>query len=252
MHDQPSLLVDLVVALAIAAAGGWIATRLRLSSIVGYIAAGLVISPLTPGFVGDVDRLRLIAEIGVVLLMFSVGVHFSFRDLMATPLLLVIAGVIQVAAVMAGGTAVGVAAGWGLDASLFAGAAIAISSSTVIVKLLTDEGRVETAYGRAAVAWSIVEDLSAVVILAVLIGLTGEGDAAARLAWTSLKALVFVAAVLVVGLRMAPLVLDRIAQIASRELFVLGVAAVALGMALASEEVGLSTLDVAATAWTPS
>jgi len=240
MEQQSNLLVDLVVAVSVALAGGWLATRIGLSSIVGYIGAGVVISPFTPGFVGDVDRLRLIADIGVVLLMFGVGVHFSLRDLTQTGVKLAGAATAQVAGVMAAGVGIGLLAGWGRDEALFAGAAIAISSSTVIVKLLGERGEVESTQGRLAVAWSIVEDVCAVVIVAVLIAVTEKGDVATSVGLASLKGLAFVTVVLVLGLRLVPWLLGRVAAIASRELFVLAIAALALGTALGSERAGLS------------
>ena len=123
MEQNQDLLVDLVVAVSVALAGGWVATRIGLSSIVGYIAAGIVISPFTPGFVGDVDRLRLIADIGIVLLLFGVGVHFSFRyDPRATPPKLATGAVLQVAGVMVAGTGIGSRRRMDRDEALFAGA----------------------------------------------------------------------------------------------------------------------------------
>lgn len=234
------LLVDLVVAVALAMVGGWIAARIGLSSIIGYIVAGLVISPFTPGFAGNLDQLRLVAEIGVVLLLFSIGVHFSFEDLRNVRPAIAAAAVVQVTSVAAAGFAIGSAAGWGRDQALFAGAAIAISSSAVIVKLLSDRNDTESERGQLAVAWSIVEDLCAVVAVAVLVAVTGEGDVAASVGIASAKAIGFVAVVLVLGIRVIPWVLERMAEIAPSEVFILGITVLALGMALGSERVGLS------------
>ncbi|HEX5479206.1 MAG TPA: cation:proton antiporter [Dehalococcoidia bacterium] len=236
-HD---LLVDLVVAVALAMVGGWIAARIGLSSIIGYIVAGLVISPFTPGFAGNLDQLRLVAEIGVVLLLFSIGVHFSFEDLRSVRPAIAAAAVVQVTSVAAAGFAIGAVAGWGRDQSLFAGAAIAISSSAVIVKLLSDRNDIESERGQLAVAWSIVEDLCAVVAVAVLVAVTGEGGVAASVGIASAKAIGFVAVALVLGIRVIPWVLERMAEVAPSEVFILGITVLALGMALGSERVGLS------------
>jgi CPA2 family monovalent cation:H+ antiporter-2 len=234
------LLVDLVVAVALAMVGGWIAARIGLSSIIGYIVAGLVISPFTPGFAGNLDQLRLVAEIGVVLLLFSIGVHFSFEDLRSVRPAIAAAAVAQVTSVAVAGFAIGTAAGWGRDQSLFAGAAIAISSSAVIVKLLSDRNDIESERGQLAVAWSIVEDLCAVVAVAVLVALTGEGGVAASVGIASAKAIGFVAVALVLGIRVIPWALERMAEVAPPEVFILGITVLALGMALGSERVGLS------------
>ena len=234
------LLVDLVVAVALAMVGGWIAARIGLSSIIGYIVAGLVISPFTPGFAGNLDQLRLVAEIGVVLLLFSIGVHFSFEDLRSVRPAIAAAAVVQVTSVAAAGFAIGSVAGWGRDQALFAGAAIAISSSAVIVKLLSDRNDIESERGQLAVAWSIVEDLCAVVAVAVLVAVTGEGGVAASVGIASAKAIGFVAIVLVLGIRVIPWVLERMAEVAPSEVFILGITVLALGMALGSERVGLS------------
>ena len=239
VHNQ-DLLVDLVVAVGLAMVGGWIAARIGLSSIIGYIVAGLVISPFTPGFAGNLDELRLVAEIGVVLLLFSIGVHFSFEDLRSVRPTIAAAAVVQVTTVAAAGFGVGILSGWGRDESLFAGAAIAISSSAVIVKLLSDRDEIESERGQLAVAWSIVEDLCAVIAVAVLVAVTGEGGVAASVGIASAKAIGFVAVVLVLGIRVIPWVLERMAEAAPSEVFILGITVLALGMSLGSERVGLS------------
>ncbi|MEX2245742.1 MAG: cation:proton antiporter [Dehalococcoidia bacterium] len=240
MHTDTGLLVDLVATLGIALAGGWLASRLRLSSIFGYMVAGIVISPFTPGFVGDVDRLRLLADIGVVLLLFGIGVQFSLSELAATGPRIAAGAVAQIAGVMAATWGVAVAFGWGPEESLFVAAAAAICSSTVIVKLLADRGDTARPYGRVSIAWSIVQDLVTVLLVAMLVAATGEGDVVRSVTLDSLKAVAFVAGLLLVGLRLVPWLLTLVAAQGSRELFVLAVAALALGTALASERVGLS------------
>ncbi len=240
MENEPGLLIDLVAALGVALAGGWLATRIGLSSIAGYVFAGVLISSSTPGFAADVDRLRLIADIGVVLLLFGIGVQYSLRDLTRVGWPIGLAALAQVSCVMAAGTAFGVAIGWETQESLFAGGAIAISSTAVIVKLLSERGEIASVHGRIAVAWGIVQDLAAVVIVAVLIAVADEGNVGSSVGLASLKALAFIAVMAVLGLRVVPWLLARIAEQGSRELFVLAIAALALGTALASEQVGLS------------
>jgi len=240
MEQDTSLLVDLVAAICVALGGGWIAARIGLSSIAGYVVAGMVISPFTPGFVGDVDRLRLLADVGVVLIMFGIGVQYSLRDLARVGPAVSAAAVAQVTAIIVVGYALGELLGWTSDEALFVGAALAISSSTVIVKLLSERGETVTAHGRVTIAWAIVQDICAVLLVAVLVAVTEEGNVAESVSLATLKAAAFVGGILVVGLRVVPWMLARVAGLGSRELFVLAISALALGTALASEEVGLS------------
>jgi CPA2 family monovalent cation:H+ antiporter-2 len=240
---EVSLLRDVSIALAIAFAGGWIATRLRLSSIVGYILAGIVISPFTPGFVGDADRLRLLADIGIVLLLFGIGVQFSLRDLQRADPRVIAAASGQIALVTAGAVICGSVAGWDVDRSLYIGAAAAIASTVVAVKLVDARGDIASDHGRLIVTWSIVQDLWAVVLIVALEAVSGESGAEAITREFSLavgKAAAFLGGVFVIGLRVMPLVLSRVAEERSRELFFLAIAALALSTALASEFMGLS------------
>ncbi|HXF51981.1 MAG TPA: cation:proton antiporter [Dehalococcoidia bacterium] len=243
MGQESSLLVDVGVALAIALAAGWLASRLRLPSIVGYIVAGVVISPFTPGFVGDVERLRLIAEIGVVLLLFSIGVQFSIADLARLGGWLALAAVAQIAGVFAAGWALFAALGLSHDEALYLGAAFSISSGVVLVRSLAASAEIDSEHGRVAVGWSVVQDLAVVVLIVVLAAFT-EGAAVQQVArdmlLAAVKATAFVAAVLIVGLRVVPLFLNQIAEERSRELFFIAIAALVIGTALASEYIGLS------------
>ncbi len=231
------------IALAIAFAGGWIATRLRLSSIVGYIVAGLVISPFTPGFVGDVDRLRLIADIGIVLLLFGIGVQFSLGELARAGPRVIAAASGQIVVVVAGAVVCGAIAGWDADQSLYIGAAAAIGSSVVAMKLLDARGDIASDHGRLTVTWSIVQDLWAVVLIVALSAVSGESGAGAitrEFSLAAAKVAAFLIGVFVIGLRVMPFVLARVAEERSRELFFLAIAALALSTALASEYMGLS------------
>ena len=234
------LLIDLVAALAVALAGGWLATRIGLSPIAGYVVAGIVISPFTPGFVGDVDRLRLIADIGVVLLLFGIGVEFSIGAVRDAGWRLAAAATLQTAIVLAAGAGVVMTLGWDRDAALFAGAAVAISSSTVIARLVTERGDASSGYARIAITWAIVQDLLAVALVGVLIAISDEGNVAESALLSLLKAVALIAGMLVVGIRVVPPLLDYFASHEARELFVLAIAGIALGAALVSEWAGLS------------
>jgi CPA2 family monovalent cation:H+ antiporter-2 len=243
MDQEPRLLLDVAVALAIALPAGWLATRLRLSSIVGYVVAGLIISPFTPGFVGDAERLRLIADVGVVLLLFSIGVQFSISDLTHLGTRVALAAAAQVGAMFVLGWALFRVAGLSNDEALYLGAAVSISSSVVLTRMLSTEGEAATDHGRLSIGWAVVQDLAVVVLITMLATLT-EGAGAAGLAQdmalAGLKAAGFVAGVLFVGLRVVPVFLNQIAAERSRELFFLAIAALVIGTALASDYMGLS------------
>lgn len=243
MGQESSLLLDVGVALATALAAGWLASRLRLPSIVGYIVAGVVISPFTPGFVSDMERLRLIAEIGVVLLLFSIGVQFSIADLTHLGTWLALAAITQIVGVFAAGWALFAALGLSNDEALYLGAAFSISSGVVLVRVLSASGEVESEYGRVAIGWSVLQDLAVVVLIVVLAAFT-EGAAvqqvARDMALAAAKATAFIAVALLVGLRVVPMFLNQVAEERSRELFFIAVAALIIGTALASDYFGLS------------
>ena len=240
MENDTSLLVDLVAAIAVALAGGWFASRIGLSSIAGYVAAGMVISPFTPGFVGDIDRLRFMADIGVVLIMFGIGLQFSLRDLAAVGPKIGLAAVAQVLVVVGVVWAIADPMGWEWDEAMFLGVAVASSSSTVMGKLLAERGEVSTSHGRVALGWSIVQDLFALILVAVLIAVTDDSDVGSGVAFAALRGVGFIAVVLIFGMRLIPWLLARVADQGSRELFVLAVAVLALGTAMGSERAGLS------------
>jgi len=240
---SPSILLDVTVALAIAFVGGWLAMRLRLSPIVGYVAAGLVISPFTPGFVGDTETLRLIADFGVVLLLFGIGIHFSLSELLVAGPKVILGASAQTMLVLVVAWFLGLALGWRDKESLYIGAAAAITSSVVLVKLLESRGDVSAGYGRLAVVWSIVQDLWGVVLIVGLGAISGEGSgnsAGRELALAVAKAFVFVGVLLLIGLRVVPAILARVAAEQPRELFYLAIAVLALGTALISDFAGLS------------
>ncbi len=251
-HETP-LISILVVGFGLAFLFGLLAQRLKLPLIAGYLLAGVVIGPFTPGYVADAGLATELAELGVILLMFGVGLHFSPRDLMAVKAIAVPGAIGQIAVATAFGTAMGWALGWSLGAGLIFGLALSVASTVVLLRALQDRDLVTTDKGRVAVGWLIVEDLVMVlslVLIPPLAGLLGGtampvaeeaeivaevgigiGPIAATVLITLAKAAAFVALMLVVGQRVVPWVLHLVSQTRSRELFRLAVLAIALGVA---------------------
>lgn len=237
MHDV-TLLINIGVALCVAFVGGFVARQLRLPTIVGYLVAGVVIGPFTPGFVGDVDAIGQLAELGVIFLMFGVGLHFSLRDLWRVRDIAVPGALIQMALATLFGVGLSQVWGWPLTAGLILGLAVSIASTVVLLRGLMDQGLLNTRHGQAAVGWLVLEDLATVLILVALPALAaGQGGVDwAGIGWTLVKAGLFIGLMLVVGGRVVPWLLLRTAHTRSRELFILVVLAVALGTALGSAE----------------
>ena len=214
-----------------------LAQRLRLSPLVGYLIAGVVAGPFTPGFVGDQTLAPQLAEIGVILLMFGVGLHFSMRDLLSVKAIALPGAVVQIAVATALGWAMGRWLGWSHGAGFVFGLSLSVASTVVLLRALEERRLVETSKGKIAVGWLIVEDLAmvlALVLLPALAGLlTGEAADAASV-WTAIfttvfKVGAFLAVMLLVGRRVIPWILARVAGTGSRELFTLCVLAIALG-----------------------
>ncbi|WP_297083859.1 YbaL family putative K(+) efflux transporter [uncultured Demequina sp.] len=235
LHHAP-LLTTMAVGLVAAFILGLLAQRLRLSPIVGYLAAGLMIGPYTPGFVGDAEIAVELSEIGVILLMFGVGLHFSFKDLLAVKRVALPGAIAQMTAATALGTGIGLWLDWSLGAALLFGLALSVASTVVMLRALEDKQLLDTRAGHISVGWLIVEDLAMVIALVVIpvlaSGATGPGEIAGELAWTLVRVALFVALMLVVGKRVIPWVLARVADTGSRELFTLSVLAVGMGVAV--------------------
>lgn len=233
------LLPTLVVSLTIAFAGGVLARAVRLPPILGYLGAGIVVGPFTPGFIADQTIANELAEIGVALLLFGVGLHFSFTDLLAVRRVAVPGALLQIAVTTAIGLTVGQVV-LGLDpvAATIVGLSLAIASTAVATRALEERGQLTAPAGRIALGWLVVQDL--VVILAlVLIPALGTGaasaaDFATQLGRAVLQLVGFVAIILLVGRRAIPSLLGYVARLGSRELFTLAVAVVALGVAYGS------------------
>lgn len=247
LHEQ-ALIATLAVSLALAFAFGLLAVRLRLSPIVGYLLAGIALGPHTPGWVADTHLAPQLAEIGVMLLMFGVGTHFSLRDLLAVRSIAVPGALAQIVVATALGALAARLWDWSAGAGLLFGLALSVASTVVLLRALEQQGALDSEDGRIAVGWLVVEDLVTVLVLVmlpVLAGLLGApaaaaGGGAAQLWWTLAltvgKVALFVALMLVVGSRVFPWILARVARTNSRELFTLAAIALALGVAYGAAE----------------
>jgi CPA2 family monovalent cation:H+ antiporter-2 len=236
-----SLAITLLAALGSALVLGALAHRLGLAPMIGYIAAGLVVGPFTPGLVADPDEMLALADIGVALLMFSIGLRFRLGELPELGRLILIGAPLQVAITLALGVGVASMAGATVIEALFLAAVASISSSVVLAKVGGEEALANTPHGRIALSWSIVQDLLTVVLVVLLSAIAAPGDAPVLdAAIATAIALGFVAAVLIGGSRLLPAVLGRIALLGSRELFVVAVAVVAIGTAALAQQVGVS------------
>jgi CPA2 family monovalent cation:H+ antiporter-2 len=245
MHHEVSLITTIAAALGFGLLFGMLAVRLKLPALVGYLAAGIVIGPATPGFVADVGLASQLAEIGVMLLMFGVGLHFSLRDLLDVRKIALPGAVLQIAVATAMGIGMAHLWGWSLGAGLVFGLALSVASTVVLLRALEARGILDSMNGRIAVGWLVVEDLVTVLVLVLLPALAGplggkgpDGDTSLLLALgkTLLQVGAFVAFMLIVGRKLFPWFLWRVAKTASRELFTLAVIAAAVGIAYGSSE----------------
>jgi CPA2 family monovalent cation:H+ antiporter-2 len=239
MPHETALIAIISVGLGLAFVFGFLAARLRLPPLVGYLVAGVLVGPFTPGFVAEAGLARQLAEIGVILLMFGVGIHFSLRDLMAVRRIVVPGAVVQIAvAASAGALLSRVGWGWSWGAAGVFGLALSVASTVVVLRTLEERGMLDSADGRVAVGWLIVQDLAMVLAVVLLPALAGGAtlppgqSLAGAVAVTLLKVTLFIALMLFVGARAIPWLLARVARTGSRELFTLSVLAVALGIAV--------------------
>ena len=244
MHHTP-LIAMLVGGICLAFAFGMLAQRLRLSPLFGYLVAGVVVGPFTPGFVADSAIAQQLSEIGVILLMFGVGLHFSIGDLWSVRKIVVPGALFQVLVATSLGMLLGWVMGWSWGSGLIFGVCLSVASTVVLLRALEERRLLETHRGRIAIGWLIVEDLLMVLVLVMLPPLAGVlgGDAAepgarggllSALGWTLGKVTVFIVLMLAIGRRVIPWALERTASIGSRELFTLAVLAIALGVAYVS------------------
>jgi CPA2 family monovalent cation:H+ antiporter-2 len=227
---EADLITDMTMALGVALVGGLLARRVGMPSIVGYLVAGVVLGPFTPGPSADVEAIQQIAGLGVIFLMFGIGLSFDVKDLRAVARVAIPGSLMLMAVMIAAGTAVGQAYGLAMEEALVLGFAISVCSSAALSRMLATRGLAGGMIGRLAIAWAAVEDLGTVVMLALIPALGGHFDPW-DLVLDMVRALGFVAITLVIGPRVIPPVLRAIARIGSRELFILAVVTLALGIA---------------------
>ena len=247
MPHSVTLIHTVVAAFALALLLGFVAVRLRLPALLGYLLAGVVIGPFTPGFVADAGLASQLAEMGVMLLLFGVGLHFSWADLLSVRRIAVPGAIVQMAVATALGAALALSWGWSWGGAVTLGLALSVASTVVLLRALEAEGVLESPTGRIAVGWLVVEDLAMVlvlVVLPVLASALGEGAAGGgtldvsalglSVGGTLLQVVAFVLLMLVVGRRVFPWLLWQVARTGSRELFTLCVVAAAVGIAVGS------------------
>lgn len=246
MHHDISLITTLAAGFGLALILGFIAARLKLPALVGYLLAGIAIGPATPGFVADAQIASQLAEVGVMLLMFGVGLHFSVDDLMAVRKIALPGAVVQMAVATTLGAGVATFWGWSLGAALVFGISLSVASTVVLLKALESRGLVDSGDGRIAVGWLVVEDLAMVLVLVLLPALApslgGKATEGARsMGMTIFITLAqvggFIAFMLIVGRRLFPWLLWQVTKTGSRELFTLCVIAAAVSIAYGSSAI---------------
>lgn len=249
MPQHTPLIGTIVIGLVLAFLLGALANRLRISPLVGYLLAGVMVGPYTPGFVADQALASDLAEIGVILLMFGVGLHFSFRDLMGVRSIAVPGAIAQIGAATLMGLGLAELLGWGFGSGVVFGLALSTASTVVLLRALQERRLVTTNRGRIAVGWLVVEDIAMVltlVLLPVVAAILDPGDIpgfsprpsdiAVKLGATILQVSAFLVVMIVIGRRLIPWILHRVAQSGSRELFRLAVLSIALGVAYGAAE----------------
>jgi monovalent cation:H+ antiporter-2, CPA2 family len=246
-HDT-ALIATISVGLVAAFIGGFVASRLRLPPIVGYLLAGIAIGPFTPGFVGDAEIAPQLAELGVILLMFGVGMHFSIRDLLAVRRIALPGAIGQIAVATLLGIGITSLWGWSFASGLVLGLALSVASTVVLLRALLNNDMLDAIHGRIAVGWLIVEDLFTILVLILLpilavplggvaTGATGVGPVLATLGIAVGKLALFGALMFLVGTRLVPWLLGQVARHGSNEMFTLAVLAMALGIAFGAASI---------------
>ncbi|WP_208437422.1 YbaL family putative K(+) efflux transporter [Bartonella taylorii] len=252
LHDTP-LITTIVAGLCLAFLLGMIASRLRISPLVGYLLAGVIVGPNTGGFRIDSVIINQLAEIGIILLMFGVGLHFSLKDLLSVKAVAIPAAITEMVFTTFLGLCLGLIMGWGFSGSLVFGSALSIASTVILLRALQERHLIETEKGRIAIGWLIIEDLAMVFILVLIPSLANVLSNTKKEAFdplvqwldlsiwgifglTILKVIVFIALMLIIGRRFIPWLLKMSAQSGSRELFRLSVFTIALGVAFGAAQ----------------
>lgn len=242
MESQFELVVDLVLAVVAALIGGMIAHRLRQPVILGYLLAGLAVGPWSPLPSVNPHNVEIMAEVGVALLMFALGVEFSLARLLTIGRQSVLVGVFQIGLTLMVGTLAGVALRLPVVAALFVAAIVALSSTAVVLRLLSDRGELDSVHGKLTLAVLLLQDLTVIPLVIVLPALTGPAEGLpTSLGIALLQATAVLLVTFIVGTRLVPRLLFQVAATQSRELFLLAVLALALGTAFATHLAGLST-----------
>lgn len=235
------LIVDLVLAVAAALIGGVIANRLRQPVVLGYLIAGMAIGPFTPGPIGDIHRVQVMAEMGVAFLMFALGAEVSLGQLRDVRNVAVFGGIAQILLTIGLGLLIGPLVSLDLVGSIFLGSLISLSSTMVAIKILVSRGELGALHGRVALGFLIVQDISVVPMMVIFPALAGQDTAIApALLTAAAKAAIFLVATYYLGTRLVPWILRRVAATRSRELFLLTIVSLALGTALGTYSFGLS------------
>ncbi len=242
MPHNIDLILTLTGGLTAALGLGFVTQKLRLSPIVGYLLAGILVGPFTPGFVADNEIATQFAEIGVILLMFGVGLHFHLKDLIAVRKVAIPGALVQIAVATALGALVTRMFGWSWTAGIVFGMAISVASTVVLTRVLADNRALHTPSGHIAIGWLIVEDLFTILVLVLLPALFGRGEEAdgagvlATLGWALIKLTALIGFALIAGQRIIPWFLGYVARTGSRDLFTLAVLVLALGIAVGSAQ----------------
>ena len=237
MLHNVDLILTLAGGLTAALALGFVTQKLRMSPLVGYLLAGIIVGPYSPGFVADADTASQCAEIGIILLMFGVGLHFHLKDLLAVQRIVLPGAAVQIAAATLLGMVVSHGFGWSWTAGAVFGMAISVASTVVLTRVLSDNKTLHTTTGPVALGWLVVEDLFTILLLVLLPAAVGGGHAESVwriLGVTTLKLAALVVFTLVVGQRIIPKLLAYVARTGTRDLFTLAVLVLALGVAVGS------------------
>lgn len=237
MHAESPLISTIVISLCLAFIFGAIAHKLKISPIVGYLLAGVLFGPHTPGFIADQELTPQLSEIGIILLMFGVGLHFSFKDLLDVRKIAIPGALVQMCASTLMGLFLGLILGWSVLTGLIFGLALSVASTVVLLRTVQEHRLMETQGGKIAIGWLVVEDLATVLVLVLLPSLAhttlsaSSMNVPATLLLTTTKVILFVIIMMVFGRRIIPWILKITAQTGSKELFRLAVLAIALGVA---------------------
>jgi monovalent cation:H+ antiporter-2, CPA2 family len=242
MADSINLKIVLILAVGFGFSSilGYISQRAKLSPILGYLLAGYLIGPYSPGYIADMQLAEQLAEIGVVLMMFGVGLHFKLQDLLNTRTVAIPGAIIQTVTAAAAGTLLLWSIGWTLEGGFVAGIAVGVASTVVLVRVLTDNHLLQTTQGHIAIGWLIVEDIITVVVLLLIPSLAHEGEAfsfltlALTFGWALIKFAFLACFMFTVGQRLTAYILSKILQTNSHELFTLTVLAITFVIAVSS------------------